>query len=87
MGLTVQQFYDYVDNLTEDKPKIVISDEGQYIYRIYVEHDKYFLDAIDSEDSNKVGERLVVDKQDIESFKVTIMKKIKDIKVLDIHIE
>jgi len=86
MGLTVQQFYDYVDNLTEDKPNIVISDDGQYIYRIYLDHDKYFLETIGNED-NKIEDRLIVDKQDIESFKVTIMEKIKDIGVLDIHIE
>lgn len=87
MGLTMQQFYDYVDVLTEDKPRLVISDDGEYVYRIYVEHDKYFLDNLDSEDTNKVIERLIIDKQDIEGFKVTIMEKIKDIKELDIHIE
>ncbi|SHK28641.1 hypothetical protein [Paramaledivibacter caminithermalis] len=88
MGLTIQQFFDYVDNMTEDKPGVVLKgkrDSNDICYRIHLAHDKFFLDTIKNE--KNIGDRYVLDKEELQIFKVKVMELLKKIDVENIYIE
>ncbi len=90
MALTVQQMYDYLNGITEEKAALIIKgkSEGEDIFfKIYLAHDKYYLDAVKAVESNDIVHREVLDKEEKESFKVMIMDLMKEIDVEDIYID
>jgi hypothetical protein len=91
MGLTIQQLFEYIDVLTNDKPGLIIKGlkNGQCVfYKIYLLHDKYFIDTLyDLDSPNDIDQRDVLDKEELQLFKVKVMEKLKGMKVEDIYID
>ncbi len=91
MGLTVQQFFDYVDNLTEDRPGVVLKgkkDNENIVYKIHLAHDKFFIDTIkDLSNGKNNDDRYIHNKDELQAFKVKIMELLKSIDIEDIYIE
>lgn len=91
MGLTIQQFFDYVDNMTENKPGVVLRgkrDSQDIFYKIHLAHDKFFIDTINQSNSEKsIDDRYIHDKEELQTFKVKVMQLLKKVDVDDIYIE
>lgn len=91
MGLTIQQLFDYIDGLTENKPGLVLigTKDNEKIYcRIYLAHGKYYIDKInDIENKKDVDERNIFDKDELQVFKVKVMRLVSEINLEDIFIE
>ena len=91
MGLTIQQFFDYVDNMTEDKPGVILKgkkDSQDISYKIHLAHDKFFIDTInDSNIEKNADDRYIHDKEELQTFKVKVMQLLKAVDVDDIYIE
>lgn len=91
MGLTIQQFFDYVDSMTENKPGVVLkgkNDSDDIYYRIHLAHDKFFIDTIkDMKNQKNIDDRYILDKEELQTFKVKVMELLKKVNVDDIYIE
>lgn len=91
MGLTIQQFFDYVDSMTENKPGVVLKgkkESGDIHYRIHLAHDKFFIDTIkDIKNEKNIDDRYILDKEELQTFKVKVMELLKKVNVEDIYIE
>ncbi|MDK2917973.1 MAG: hypothetical protein PWQ37_706 [Candidatus Petromonas sp.] len=91
MGLTVQQLFEYIDTLTKDKPGLIIKgfkNEQSIFYKIYLLHDKYFLDTLyDIDSPNDIVQRDILDKEELQLFKVKVMEKLKGVQVENIYID
>ncbi len=91
MGLTIQQFFDYVDNMTENRPGVVLKgrqDSKDVCYRIHLAHDKFFIDIINELNNDKnTDDRYIHDKEEIQTFKVKVMELLKQVEVEDIYLE
>lgn len=91
MGLTIQQFFDYVDGLTENRPGVVLKgkkDSEDIYYKIHLAHDKFFIDAIEDMNMEKnINNRYIHDKEELQTFKVKVMELLREIDVEDIYIE
>lgn len=88
MGLTIQQFFDYVNGMTESRPGVILKgkkDNEDIYYRIHTAHDKFFIDTI--KDESNIDDRYIVDKEELQNFKVKVMELLKKIEVEDIYIE
>lgn len=91
MGLTIQQLFDYIEGLNEDKPGIIlkgIKEEKNIYYKIHLANDKYYIDSLKDIDIKKdIDDREVLDKEELQMFKVKIMGILKSMKVEDIYLE
>ncbi|WP_432408132.1 hypothetical protein [Wukongibacter sp. M2B1] len=91
MGLTIQQFFDYVDNMKENKPGVVLKgrkDSQDIFYRIHLAHDKFFIDTIkDLSNEKNTEDRYILDKEELQTFKVKVMELLREIDVEDIYLE
>ncbi|SKC38368.1 hypothetical protein [Maledivibacter halophilus] len=91
MGLTIQQFFDYVNGMTESRPGVILKgkkDNNEIYYRIHTAHDKFFIDTIKNIDDEKnIENRYITDKEELQNFKVKIMELLKLIEVKDIYLE
>lgn len=91
MGLTIQQFFDYVDNMTENRPGVVLKgkqDSEEISYRIHLAHDKFFIDTINDLNYEKnTYDRYIYNKEELQTFKVKVMELLKKIEVEDIYLE
>lgn len=89
MGLTIQQMFDYMDGMNDDKPNLVIKankDNEIIHFKIYAAHDKFYLDVF-ADESSEVNHREILDMEEREGFKVLVMKVLKDVNIEDIYIE
>ncbi|MCT4566003.1 MAG: hypothetical protein N4A68_17060 [Maledivibacter sp.] len=91
MGLTIQQFFDYVGSMTENKPGVVLKgkkDSDEIYYKIHIAHDKFFIDTIkDIESQKNIDDRYILDKDEVQTFKVKVMELLKKINVENIYLE
>ncbi|WP_432663351.1 hypothetical protein R9X47_22570 [Wukongibacter baidiensis] len=91
MGLTIQQFFDYVDNMKDNKPGVVLKgkkDNQDILYKIHLAHDKFFIDTIkDLSNEKNTDDRYILDSEELQTFKVKVMELLKAIEVEDIYLE
>jgi len=88
MGLTIQQFFDYVDNMTENRPGVILKgkrNSEDILCRIHLAHDKFFIDTIN--DEKNADDRYIHDKEELQTFKVKVMELLKEIDIEDIYLE
>lgn len=91
MGLTIQQFFDYVENMTENRPGVILKgkkNSEDVSFKIHLAHDKFFVDIINDLNNEKnTDERYIHDKEDLQTFKVKVMELLKKIDIEDIYLE
>lgn len=88
MGLTIQQLFDYVNSMSENRPGVVLKgkiNSKDILYKIHLTHDKFFIDTVSSE--KNANDRYIHDKEELQTFKVKLMELLKEIKVEDIYLE
>lgn len=91
MGLTIQQFFDYVDNMKENKPGVVLKgkrNSNDILCKIHLAHDKFFIDFINDLNNEKNTDyRYIHNKEELQTFKVKVMELLKEIDVENIYLE
>ncbi|RKD21603.1 hypothetical protein SAMN02745883_01020 [Caminicella sporogenes DSM 14501] len=91
MGLTVQQLFDYIDRLTENKSGLILKgnkDKESVLFKIYFANDKYYIDKLKCvENKENVEGRVIADKEELQKFKVKVIRLLNEINVEDIFIE